>query len=229
MRAIDAAERRLRLPFDRLYVRLPDRVDTSITQMCAESAVVHARLRAPKMSGASARRLVPIWGSDYFGIRWLDRHMWYQEMGIRAFTMHNLAGKVIPMWVDDPDGKEKSENPKAETRFTADGRRQTLIFRRAANKGERKKELRTIGGIARYVDVPRSYPGAPGRINRRRKGAPFSRMGGGQIMRGNGGVRWRNPGMASKFFMHEGILLAAREVGLPPGIQVQVAVQGVVL
>lgn len=229
MRAIDAARGGHKLPFDRLYVRLPEKVDKSITKMCAESALVHARLRAPKMSGASARRLVAIWGDNYFGIRWLDRHMWYQEMGIKAFTMDGLQGKLIPMWVDDADGSAKAKNKKAETRVTADGRRQTLIFRRAANKGERKRVLRTIGGISRYVDVPASYPGAPGRINRRRRGAPFSKMGGGQIMGGNGGVRWRNPGMASKFFMHEGILLASREIGLPPGIQVQVAVQGVVL
>lgn len=226
MRATEAARRGYKLTFDRLYIRLPHEVDVSVTQMCAENAAHYARSRAPKLSGASSRRLYPIWGPDYFGIRWVDKHVWYQEMGIKPFLMNELQGKTIPMWVDDPDGSVKLRNKKAETRVTGDGRQQTLIFRKVAKKGDRKQVRRTVGGIERYIDVPASYPGAPGRINRRNKGRPFIRDGGGRIASGNVGVRWRHPGLGSRFFMHEGLLMSAYDIGLPRGVVVNVAVRG---
>lgn len=215
-----------KIHFDRLYIRFPIPVDKSISHMAASSAVHYARERAPKLFGDMSRQLTPIWDEGHFGIRWTDPVTWYQEMGIRPFTMRSLEGKTIPMWIDDPTGEERSKNPKAKTRITPSGRFQILIFRKAAKRGARKNVKRRIGGIDQWVDVPQSYPGAPGRINRRVKGAPFTTSGGGRIARGNVGVRWRHPGMASKFFMHEGLLLAAVELGLPRGLPVEVAEQG---
>lgn len=217
------------LQFDRLYIRLPLPVDLNITQLAAGSAVHHAKDLAPKLFGSMASQLTPIWSDDYFGIRWLDPVTWYQEMGIRPFVMRSLEGKTIPMWIDDPTGEEQKANPKAQVRVTPSGRTQVLIFRKAAKRGARKVVRRRRAGIDQWVDVPQSYPGAPGRINRRRRGAPFTTRGGGQIARGNVGVRWRHPGMASKFFMHEGLLRAATEMGLPRGLPVEVAPRGVMI
>lgn len=229
LRPADAIEKGLKLPFDRLYMRLPGEVSTDITRLAAEHAVALARIRAPRLSGASGGRLMPIWGPDYFGIRWLDNYVWFQEMGINPFLMNSLQGKLIPMWVEDADGSLAAKNKKIKRRVTADGRTQVLIFRKAAKKGERKLVKRNVGGVSMYVSVPRSYPGAPGRINRRHPGAPLSKGGvGGQIAKGNSGVRWRHPGMASRFFLHEGILLAANEMGLPEG-PIGVIAQGVML
>lgn len=222
----EAVERGLRLPFDRIYMKVPGEMADDIGRLAAETAVRHAQRRAPRLSGASGGRLQPVWGPDFFGVRWLDNYVWFQEMGINPFLMNSLQGKLIPMWVDDPTGEEAKKSKKARTRVTIDGRRQTLIFRRAAKKGERKMVKRRIGGVDQWVSVPRSYPGAPGRINRRHRGAPFRMDGkGGQIAKGNVGVRWRHPGLSSKYFLHEAVLLAAVEVGLPRG-EIGVAVRG---
>lgn len=229
LRPADAVEKGLKLPFDRLYMRLPGEVYPDITRLAAETAVAQARIRAPRLSGASGGRLLPIWGPDYFGIRWLDNYVWFQEMGISPFTMNSLSGKLVPMWVEDADGSLAAKNKKIKRRTTADGRTQVLIFRKAAKKGERRLVKRNIGGVSMYVSVPASYPGAPGRINRRQPGAPLRTGGvGGQIAKGNGGVRWRHPGMSSRFFLHEGILLGAKQMGLPEG-PIGVVAQGVVL
>ncbi len=224
----DALDRGLKLPFDRLYMRLPGVVDEEVVQMAASLAAEYAAKRAPRLSGASASNLMPIWGEDYFGVRWVERYVWFQEMGIRPFVMNNLQGKTIPMWVEDPDGELRRKNRRIKSRRTEDGRLQVLIFRHASKKGERKLVKRKVQGVEQWVDVPRSYPGAPGRINKRRLGAPFTRGGGGQIMRGNVGVRWRHPGLASRFFIHESILLAGREMGLPVG-PIGVGVEGVAI
>lgn len=222
----DAIKSGLKLPFDRLYMRVPGVMVEDIARLTAETALRHAQFRAPRLSGASGGRLQPIWGPDYFGIRWLDNYVWFQEMGINPFLMDSLQGKLIPMWVEDADGSLRKGNPKIKERVTVDGRRQVLIFRHAAKKGERKQVKRNIGGVSMYVSVPRSYPGAPGRINRRHPGAPITRGGvGGQIAKGNGGVRWRHPGLSSRFFLHESLILAAVEIGLPRG-EIGVAVQG---
>jgi hypothetical protein len=206
-----------RRTYDRIYMRVPKGIDPDLLQMAAATAVYHAQIMAPRLSGASARRLQPIWGEDYFGILWRDNYVWFQEMGINPFLMEDRQGKAIPMWVEDPDGEIVRKNPRTKVRRTADGRVQVLIFRHKSKKGERKTVKRRINGIEQWVSVPRSYPGAPGRINKRVPGRPLSTRGGGQIARGNVGVRWRHPGLGTRFFLHRGILLGAKELGLPQG------------
>ncbi len=206
-----------RRTYDRLYMKVPEGIDLDVLQMAAETATYHAQRRAPRLSGASAGRLQPISGEDYFGIRWQDNYVWFQEMGIRPFLMEDRQGQAIPMWVEDPDGEIMRKNPRTKTKRTDDGRTLVLIFRHKSKKGERKTVKRKIGGIEQWVSVPRSYPGAPGRINKRTPGRPLSLRGGGQIARGNVGVRWRHPGLGTRFFLHEGLLWGARELGLPQG------------
>jgi len=160
----------------------------------ANAAVREARRVMPKLSGQSASRLFPLYGSGYFGIGWLDGYTWFQEQGIRPFTMFALKGKVIPMWVDDPTGTEREKNPKARTRVTLSGKTQVLIFRKATD------------------------PGAPGRISRREAGQPWTTPGRrpGAIARGNVGVRWRHPGLAPRKFLNHALSLAAQRGGIEP-------------
>lgn len=181
----------------------------------AHAAVLVAQHVSPKLSTASSGRFEPIWGDDYFGVRWVDRYVWSQERGIRAFTMRRLAGKTVPMWIDDPTGQLRRENPRAQTRLTASGRAQTLIFRRAAREGQRKTVVRD--GVR--VDVPASYPGAPGRIALREARRPWTSAGrvGGRIARGNVGVRWRHPGLTPRGFLRRGLMETAARHGIPPG------------
>lgn len=186
-----------------------------------------ARSVMPRTTGAAAGELQAIWGEDsdgstIFGIRWLSPHIWYLESGIRPFTMRSLAGKTIPMWVNDHDGSLRRKNPRAETRRTEDGRDQVLIFRRAARMGERKVEHRRVAGMVVPVSVPKSYPGAPGRIAVNRSQG-IMRSGDldsyspnpGQIARGNVGVRWRHPGINPRRFLARGVTLAAVQRGIP--------------
>ena len=204
--------------YDRLYMRVPSGYDPAELKLAGENAVYIAQGLAPRLTGASSGRLVAVSGDDYFGILWLDNYVWFQEMGINPFLMNSLQGKTIPMWVEDTDGSLARKNPSIKRRTTIDGRNQVLIFRKVAKKGERKTVKRRIAGIDQYVSTPRSYPGAPGRINKRVPGTPLSKGGvGGQIARGNVGVRWRHPGLGAKMFMHQGLLRSAREVGLPQG------------
>jgi hypothetical protein len=187
----------------------------------AQAAVREARRKMPKMTGASAARLQPIYGKGYFGIWWADSYVWFQDHGIRPFTMRNLAGKTIPMWVDDPTGQERSKNPKAKVRTTMSGKVQVLIFRRAANIGQRitkygrdpKTGQRIILG-----DRPASYPGAPGRIGVREARSPDTRTGkvAGAVAKGNVGVRWRHPGIAPRLFLNNAVTLAAQWNGILP-------------
>lgn len=175
----------------------------------------------PKMSGASAARLQPIYGKGFFGIAWMDSYVFFQDHGIRPFTMRSLAGKTIPMWIDDPTGQERAKNPKAKVRTTMSGKIQVLIFRRAANIGQRitkyGRDKRTGQRIV-ISDKPASYPGAPGRIAQREAGRPSTREGkqGGQIARGNVGVRWRHPGIQPRLFLNNAVTLAAQWNGILP-------------
>jgi hypothetical protein len=123
-----------------------------------------------------------------------NSYVWFQEQGIRAFTMWSLKGKVIPMWVDDPTGTEREKNPKAQTRVTLSGKTQVLIFRRATN------------------------PGAPGRIAKREAPQPWTTAGRrpGAIARGNVGVKWSHPGLAPRKFLNHAVGAAARWGGIEP-------------
>lgn len=202
----------------RIYMRINE-LHAAEAFYVAQSAVEYAQTIAPKATGGSSAKFIPIWGEGYFGISWSDAHVWYQEMGIRPFTMNNLAGKTIPMWIDDPYGELRRKNPKAETRDLGGGRIQVHIFRRAALKGQRKTVKRRRNGRIEVVEVPASYPGAPGRIANREAARPWTTEGriGGAIARRNIGVRWRHPGLHARFFLREGLRRAAVLHGLQPG------------
>ena len=200
----------------------PDRVVMLVPGLPAEdaakvarSATLIARSHVPKMSGAAARSLEPIYADGMFGIYFGEPYVWFQDHGIRPFTMKNLAGKTIPMWIKDPTGSERAKNPKAKTRTTAAGVVEVLIFRRAAKTGATVTKTDRRG---RPRQVPASYPGAPGRISRREAGAPATTPGrvAGAIARGNGGVRWRHPGLAPRMFLNNGLTMAAQRYGILP-------------
>jgi hypothetical protein len=185
----------------------------------AREAVRQARRRMPKMSGAAARGMQPLYGKGYFGISWSTDVVWYQDHGTKPFTMKSLAGKTIPMWIDDPTGKERRDNPKAKTRTTESGKIQVLIFRRAAQIGARKKVYKRdpkTGLKVLVSDSPAHYPGAPGRIGWREASAPWTRPGkrAGAIHPGNIGVWWRHPGLKPRSFLNTSMTLAAQKGGL---------------
>lgn len=185
----------------------------------ANTALREARRVMPKLTGRASSRLFPLYGSGYFGVGWLDNYVWFQEQGIRAFTMFALAGKVIPMWVDDPTGTERQKNPKAQVRTTMSGKEQVLIFRRAAMPGTRRTVTRKgANGSTETYTVPASYPGAPGRISRRETAQPLTTQGKrpGAIAKGNVGVRWRHPGLSPRMFLNHSITLAAGQAGIAP-------------
>lgn len=178
---------------DRLYV-WDQGLRRGVARSLAWESLREARKNLPKLSAEGQKSLYAIWGVGYFGIGWRLDYIWYQEAGIRPFTMHSLEGKVIPMWVDDPRGDVERENTtrssKPETRTTPSGRKQTLIFRRAGKKGDLRRD-----------GEPQSYPGAPGRIARREARRPATRAGKtpGAIAKGNTGVRWRHPGLKPRW------------------------------
>lgn len=184
----------------------------------ANNAVREARRLMPKLTGHAASRMFPLYGYGYFGIGWLDSYTWYQENGIRPFTMFSLAGKTIPMWIDDPTGTERQRNPKAKTRVTLSGKVQVLIFRRAAQMGQTKTVRTRVAGQWEERTVPMSYPGAPGRIGRREAGQPWTTPGrvGGRIAQGNIGVRWRHPGLSPRKFLNRAMVLASQQGGVLP-------------
>lgn len=192
----------------------------------ANQAVKEARKKAPKMSGDSARRLQPLYGKGFFGIYFPDSVTWFQDHGIKAFTMNNLQGKTIPMWIDDPTGMERQKNPKAKTRITASGKNQVLIFRKVAVKGATTSSYKTDKrtGLTHLVTKPGSFPGAPGRISRRQSGKPHTTPGkvAGAIGRPNTGVKWRHPGLAPRLYLNNAITLAAQWNGILP-IRIYVA------
>lgn len=178
---------------DRLYV-----YDAGLSKRAARplahEALEQARKNAPKLSMRSYSNLYPIWGDAFFGVGWKDDYVWFQEAGIRPFTMKSLEGKIIPMWVDDPNGAVAKANgtdaKPAETRNTPSGRQQTLIFRRVGVKGAKRPD-----------GSSQAWPGAPGRISRREPGRPATRPGKrpGAIAKGNQGVRWRHPGLKARW------------------------------
>jgi hypothetical protein len=178
---------------DRLIMRV-DGLSGSRARNLANVAVREARRVMPKLTGAAASRLFPLYGQGFFGIGWLDGYTWFQEQGIRAFTMFSLKGKTIPMWVDDPTGTEREKNPRAQTRMTLSGKTQVLIFRKAVD------------------------PGAPGRISKRETSRPFTSQGkvAGAIAKGNVGVKWRHPGLAPRKFLNHAVTLAAEQGGISP-------------
>jgi hypothetical protein len=190
---------------DRLVMYVPGE-NPWVLKLAAQDAAEIARTLSPKLTGRSSSRIEAISGPGWFGIRWMDSYLWFQEHGISAFTMRSLAGKTIPMWIDDPTGDEQRSNPKAKVR-TINGRTQVLIFRRAAHIGQRKFVRR--GGV--MANVPASYPGAPGRIAVRHAGPPHTRPGArpGQVHPRNVGVRWRHPGLAPRNFLHDALIRAA--------------------
>jgi hypothetical protein len=198
---------------------IPDRLvmfveaDEQSCQYLAIEAVSHARLIMPRVSGHTASRLQPLWGSGWFGIYFPDKQTWFMEHGTKPHTMRSLAGRVIPMWVSDTDGSIRSKNPKTKTRLTEDGRLQVLIFRRVAQIGQRKfvRRKNKVTGKIEITQVPASYPGAPGRINRR---VPAGSSSGGQIAAGNGGVRWRHPGLRAMQYLNSAIAETAFSSGL---------------
>lgn len=192
---------------------------------CRDLAIRAARFArgfAPKATLQSSSRFFPIYGEGFFGVSWEHPYIWYQESGIKPFTMRSLAGKTIPMWLNDPDGKLRKENPKAKVRTLYGGRVQVLVFRRAAKLGQRKKVWRNEGGKMTLRSVPASYPGAPGRIavNRsqgimRAGDVDPSARNPGWIAKGNVGVRWRHPGLPSARFIARAIYVVAIEAGQP--------------
>ncbi|MFE6000298.1 hypothetical protein ACFQ6C_26115 [Streptomyces sp. NPDC056454] len=207
-------------------VPIPDRMimiekgmSAGVARAAAREAVRQARRRMPKLSGGAARGLQPLYGKGYFGIQWSTPVVWYQDHGTKPFTMRSLAGKVIPMWIDDPTGQERRDNPKAKVRTTESGKVQILIFRRAALIGARKKTYRRDPATGLRVlvsDKPASYPGAPGRISRREASQPWTRAGKrpGAIHPGNVGVRWRHPGLKPRSFLNTSMTQAAQKSGL---------------
>jgi hypothetical protein len=203
---------------DRLIMRVPG-LKGPRARRIANEAVREARQVMPKLSGTSASRLFPLYGAGYFGISFLDSYVWYQENGIRPFTMFSLQGKTIPMWVDDPTGELAAKNPKSRTRVTMSGKPQVLIFRKAARLGQRKTVRRKIAnGTYEEYSVPASYPGAPGRIGQREAGQPWTSPGklGGAIAGQNIGVRWRHPGLAPRLFLNHAMTQAAQRAGIIP-------------
>jgi len=204
-------------PPDRM-VMVHEDLDEQSAKYLSINAVYTARMSMPRVTGGSANRLRPISGDGYFGIYFPDPWTWYQERGTKPFTMRSLAGKTIPMWVSDENGSLRAKNPKIQVRQTQDGRTQVLIFRRAARIGQRKTVRRKnpVTGAMEITTTVASYPGAPGRINRRTPGVPDTPAGrvGGQISTGNVGVRWRHPGLRAAQFLNSALARSAFEAGL---------------
>ncbi len=208
--------------FELIVSSQPDRVlmtieglDPRDARRMANQAVAVARKIMPKATGASAKRLSPAYGEGYFGIKFQDAYVWFQENGIKAFTMNKLAGKTIPMWVNDFDGKLRAKNPKIQVRIDEAGKVKVKIFRKAAQIGARTTKRRKDGTA---YDAPASYPGAPGRIAVRESAAPNTTEGrrGGQIARGNVGVRWRHPGISPRQFLNQALTVTAERNGFLP-------------
>ena len=211
-------EQRLCAEPDRMLIMV-DAQDLLDTQFMADSAVNLARRLMPKVTGALAFNIPPMHGINFFGIYFPDRRVWFLEHGTRPFTMNRLAGKTIPMWVEDPDGSLRRANPKIKQRTTVDGRLQVLIFRRVAQKGERRRVVRrAAGGGTRIVHVQAHYPGAGGRIARREAHPPLTTAGRvqGRIARGNIGVWWRHPGIHPRMFLNAALTATAIDWGLQP-------------
>ena len=193
---------------DRMVLRAPD-INDDEAKYLAINAVHRARQTMPRVTGATANRLVPLYGEGWFGIYFPDPQAWFMEHGTAPRTMRSLAGKLIPMWVADADGSLRAKNPKIKIRHTEDGRTQVLIFRKAARIGERRqvrKRNKDTGQMELTWTVA-SYPGAPGRISQRSSN--------GQIGGGNVGVRWRHPGLRALQYLNGALAEAAWEANIP--------------
>lgn len=179
-------------------------VEPGYTERMAYHACEYMRLLVPKVTGRMSQGLRPISGLGWFGVTWDMPYTLSQERGTRPRVMKELAGKTIPMWVDDPTGDEARKIPVKErnrrVRRTQDGRQQVLIFRKAAPIGSRKWVMRR----GRMVNVPRSYPGAPGRQGFRNAMGIWERGFAG-------GVRWRHPGIRAGNYAMEALTTTARE------------------
>jgi hypothetical protein len=203
---------------DRLIMLIPGLKGNRARNM-ANTAAREARRVMPKLTGRSASRLFPLYGTGYFGLGWQDSYVWFQEQGVRPFTMFALAGKTIPMWIDDPTGTEREKNPKARVRTTLSGKTQVLIFRRAAQPGQtRTVRRKAADGTYEEYTVPAHYPGAPGRIALREASRPWTTPGRtpGAVARGNVGIWWRHPGLAPRLFLNHAMTLAAEAGGIVP-------------
>jgi hypothetical protein len=209
---------------DRLYI-YDAGLTRGVARKLAYQALREARKNVPKLSRETERNLYAIWGVGYFGVGWHSDYVWFQEAGIRPFTMTSLEGKIIPMWVDDPRGEVERQNrtgtSRPETRTTASGRKQTLIFRRAGRRGAQRRD-----------GTMQSYPGSRGRIARREARRPYTRPGKrpGAIAKGNMGVRWRHPGLKPRWSVAtalEGIaeqnMMDATVWGALPGVAINVS------
>lgn len=214
----------LQAPLFRLGSGLPDRLVMLAPGMSeqdmhalAMDAVYTARTTMPRVTGATANRLAPLSGQGWFGIYFPDPWVWFLEHGTGPYTMRSLAGKTVPLWVYDEDGKLRAANPKIKVRRTLDGRTQVLIFRRAAPLGQRKRVRRRNRwtGQDETVWTAASYPGAPGRISRRSTGVGWEQGPAGQIGSGNVGVRWRHPGLRSLQFLNAALAMVAFRNDIP--------------
>lgn len=208
---------------DRLYLLIPG-LDPQSARRMAYAAAGIAKKNAPKLSGSGAKSIYPLWGKGFIGLTAKAHYMWYQESGIRPFTMKNLAGKTIPMWIDDPYGVERAKNPKAKTRVTASGKSQILIFRKAPKIGSKTPKLKKNRVTGKYETkmVPKHYPGAPGRIGRRQASISNTAPGhsvvksSGKVAKGNVGVWWRHPGITPRLFMNYALTRTAMDFGYTP-------------
>jgi hypothetical protein len=88
---------------DRMVMTLDDEYGIDLTENLADYAVEAAKRNMPKITGSLSMTLRPVFGTSHWGIYFPDKRAWYLEMGTNPFTMNSLAGKTIPMWVDDPD------------------------------------------------------------------------------------------------------------------------------
>lgn len=205
---------------DRIIMYVPG-LKPGRARNAAVLAVAECQRKMPKSTGQSAQRLEPVFGDSYFGIRWMDSYVWFQDHGIKPFTMNNLAGKTVPMWINDPTGAIRAKNPKAKVKVDASGKTKVLIFRRAAQKGQRKivtKRNPVTGQRMVISDKPMSYPGAPGRIGIREAGTPRTTVGrvAGAVAPGNVGVRWRHPGISPRSFLNNAVTVACQKEGILP-------------
>ena len=203
---------------DRAFM-VVDELPRANAYLLAVEAVEEARKKMPKLSGRAADRLEPIYADNIFGILWQDSYVWYQDHGIRPFTMNNLQGKVIPMWINDPAGSLRMKNPKAKTRTTADGRVQTLIFRKAPKGTQRYRRNPKTGALELNIDKKGSSQTKSGRAKKDNLSGSLydeGRKNGGKNGSGNSGMGWRYPGIAPKLFINNSITVTAQKNGILP-------------
>ena len=121
------------------------------------------------------------------------------EDSLYVTSGYSLTHNTIPMWITDEDGSMTAGVPAEKrgerTRVTDDGRRQVLIFRKAAPIGSTKTRRSARG---RLITVPRAYPGAL----RRGPHGYFQ------------GVHWRHPGLRGRQFAQDALAVTADRAGV---------------